>query len=800
MRAFRLAVVVSCLALVALLGVLTETVGLSGGGWLAGLGCLVIAQALLGRGLAESGAASFGAANAVTLTRLTLVAAVVALTVFELGLAPQGETPLDGHHINDFLPGAAPVHALALLAAVALVLDGVDGYVARRTHGETALGARFDMEVDAFLILVLSIHVAHATDRWWVLAIGAARYLFLAAVEVWPWLGEPSPPRPWAKWVAAIQGIVLTVVAWAVLAAWLETLLLAGAAVLLAESFGRQVLWLARHRPATTAPATGEVRAPAARAVGPALLTALACLVVWAALVAPVRLGELTPRAFLSIPLEGLLLIALAAVLPARWLPVLARGFGVVLGLLVIVKLLDWGFFEVLDRPFDPVNDWGYLGPGVGVVEDSAGRLAAVGVVVGAVVLAVGLMVVLVLAVRRLAGSAARHRAGALRSVLVLGMAWGLCAVFSVSFVARIQVASTSSADLAGAQVQLVRAGLEDRDRFAKQIEHDAFSDAPSDTLLRGLQGKDVLFVVVESYGRVALEGSSVAPGVSAVLDGATARLRTGGFAARSGFLTSSTYGAASWLAHASLQSGLWVDSQQRYNQLLGRDRLTLTSAFTDAGWRSVQVVPANTQDWPEGQRFYHFDQLYDSRSLGYEGPRFSYATMPDQYTLSALQRLELAPVHRRPVMAEVDLVSSHSPFTPVPRLVPWADVGDGAIFDPMPAQGLAAGEVWPDQQKVRAAYGASVEYALSAVAGFVEQYGDDNLVVVMLGDHQPHTIVSGDDAGRDVPISIIAHDPAVLAAVRGWGWDRGLRPTPQAPVWTMSDFRDRFLEAFAGP
>ena len=76
--------------------------------------------------------------------------------------------------------------------------------------------------------------------------------------------------------------------------------------------------------------------------------------------------------------------------------------------------------------------------------------------------------------------------------------------------------------------------------------------------------------------------------------------------------------------------------------------------------------------------------------------------------------------------------------------------------------------------------------------------YGDDDLVVVMLGDHQPATIVSGEDAGHDVPISIIARDPAVLDAISGWGWDEGLRPEPDAPVWRMDAFRDRFLAAYA--
>ena len=96
------------------------------------------------------------------------------------------------------------------LTALALVLDAVDGWVARRTRTTAALGAHFDGEVDAFLILVLSVYVARSAGAW-VLAIGAARYVFLAAGWPLPWMREPLPPRYWRKVVAATQGIVLTV-------------------------------------------------------------------------------------------------------------------------------------------------------------------------------------------------------------------------------------------------------------------------------------------------------------------------------------------------------------------------------------------------------------------------------------------------------------------------------------------------------------------------------------------------------------------------------------------------------------
>jgi len=147
--------------------------------------------------------------------------------------------------------------------------------------------------------------------------------------------------------------------------------------------------------------------------------------------------------------------------------------------------------------------------------------------------------------------------------------------------------------------------------------------------------------------------------------------------------------------------------------------------------------------------------------------------------------------------MAELDLVSSHTPWAPLPELVPWGEVGDGSIYDDQPARSQQAGEVWKDPKTVQRYYGKSVEYTLGSMLSFLENVDDPNLVVVMLGDHQPAAIVSGEGASRDVPISIIAKDPAVFDAIADWNWSAGLRPSDASPVWRMDAFRDRFFTAY---
>jgi hypothetical protein len=527
----------------------------------------------------------------------------------------------------------------------------------------------------------------------------------------------------------------------------------------------------------------------------------LAGLLVWLALVAPNQVDRLTPLAFLRLPVEGLVLLAVVLVLPGRARQLVAVLAGVALGVLLILKALDLGFVAALGRPFNPVVDRGYLDSAADLLGDSIGRSKADLVLAAAGALGVAVLVGMPLAVLRLARLAERHRVHATRTIAVLGIVWLNCAALGAQLGGGGPVASTDAASLAWNRASQVRTDLRNERAFAEAFGRDPLRDIPADQLLTGLRGKDVLIAFVESYGRVAVQDSAFSPGVDAVLDAGTSRLTAAGFCSRSAFLTSSTFGGISWLAHATLQSGLWIDNQLRYDRLMASDRSTLSEAFRRAGWRTVSDAPSDEQDWPEAASFYHYAKTYDARNVGYAGPKFSYASMPDQYTLAALQRLELAPRDRAPVMAEIDLVSSHTPWAPLPRLVDWNAVGDGSVFAPMPALGASPGAVWRDPAKVRAAYGQSIEYSLSALISFVQAYHDDNLVLIVLGDHQPATIVSGSTAGRDVPITIVAHDPAVLDRISGWGWQPGLRPRPDAPVWPMDAFRDRFLSAYgSGP
>lgn len=250
--AFRTGPLIGLLGQVVLLAALAVTVGLGPWGWLVGIAYGLATCAALTRGLNLHRARALGPADRVTLTRAILVGGVTALTV-------------------DSLYRDVPLAVMVGVAIVALSLDFVDGKVARLTGTVSALGARFDMEVDAFLLLVFSVYLTRPFGAW-VLAIGAMRYAFVAAGWLLPWMRATLPSRFWAKTVAAIQGIVLVVATVGVLPRPVTAVALAVSLGLLVQSFGHSIRWLWRRR--HPAPTVEPVPAAAKAAAKPAAVAA----------------------------------------------------------------------------------------------------------------------------------------------------------------------------------------------------------------------------------------------------------------------------------------------------------------------------------------------------------------------------------------------------------------------------------------------------------------------------------------------------------------------------------------------
>lgn len=529
-------------------------------------------------------------------------------------------------------------------------------------------------------------------------------------------------------------------------------------------------------------------------------VTALALALVVAALVMPNRWETFRTAEFIRLPVEALLGAAVLTALPRRPRLIVGVLFGLTLGVLTVLNLLDIGFYQYLGRGFNVILDWPLLTDAQSYLGDTLGKGTAELAAIGVVLLVILILAVMVLAVVRVGSLVSRNPGHSTRALLVLSAFWMVCASLNLQN-AGVPLSAEHTVTMLKYRAERVRDAIRDEAAFGKTARADTFGNTPPSQLVPDLRGKDMVFTFIESYGRSAIEDPVEAPGVDATLDARTKALAKVGFHAKSGWLTSATYGGSSWLGHSTTMSGLWINNQNRYRTVTAGngEHLTITKAFKKTGaFDTVGVMPGVQKGWPEA-RWYGLDKVYNAFQLGYKGPKFSWSTMPDQYALEQFQQRvhSKKPADGKSRMSFLILTSSHQPWAPIPKMVPWDQLGDGKVFNAIHDAGKKPSDIITSSPKSQAQYGKSVQYSVTALTQWLERYGNDNTVLVFLGDHQPIARVSGNHASRDVPISIVAKDPKVLDKITDWGWTDGLRPAHNAPVWKMSAFRDKFLTAY---
>ena len=238
-----------------------------------------------------------------------------------------------------------------------------------------------------------------------------------------------------------------------------------------------------------------------------------------------------------------------------------------------------------------------------------------------------------------------------------------------------------------------------------------------------------------------------------------------------------------------------------RYDLLLSSGRETLIDDFRRAGHRTVALMPANTLAWPEGERL-GYEEILGHADIDYAGPALNWVTMPDQFTWSYLQHtVRDRADDDRPVFAELGLISSHAPWTPIlPVLDDWQGIGDGSVFRPWRDAGMRPRDLWLDHDLVREHFARAVGYAIDVVAGYAARYVDNDTLLIVMGDHQPAPLITGDEESRAVPVHVISGDPALVQPFWDWGFSAEATPDTDAPSRGMDAFRDWFINAFSQP
>lgn len=496
--------------------------------------------------------------------------------------------------------------------------------------------------------------------------------------------------------------------------------------------------------------------------------------------------------AFARLPLEWPL-IALLVLVTCGWLRhciIFVSGF--VVFLVLFLKIADIGVQTAFQRQFNPYLDVKMLTDGWNLISGTIGTPAAVAALIGGILILLLVVTIFLKSLRWMA-----EASGYLRRRLIGVFAFVIAFAGGLALLDKTRVELETPIYLAG-RLSLIVRSVEDMQVFEKELGN-GIGPQNGQGLFQAVKGKDIVLIFFESYGRSAVEDARYSNVTLPRLTAVQNQIEAAGLHAASGWVTSPTVGGISWLAHGTLLSGLWVDSQARYDRLMISHQPSLNRLFSQAGWQSVAIMPAITMAWPESD-YFGYDQILSASGLQYRGKPFNWITMPDQYTLSAFDRLAIKPAHARGknVMAEIALISSHAPWTPVPKLIDWNDVGDGSVFNEQATSGDPPSVVWANPDRVRNQYIQTIDYTLATLGEFMARQGP-GVVYIILGDHQPASIITGSGASRAVPVHIVTDDAPLLARFQQNGFTAGMKPTNSARERPMNELRQLLIDAFSG-
>ena len=507
----------------------------------------------------------------------------------------------------------------------------------------------------------------------------------------------------------------------------------------------------------------------------------------------PGKPSQLIVDHWLYLPLEAPLAVLVLLILRGKAFAA-ARFFMIgFLSLLLLLRVGDLISRTAFGRAFNPIAEWHLVTQGWSLTAKTLGKSEAMALALGSVVLLVLVAVFLYRGLGHLAHLSKQSRKRVFVASAVIAIAGGGLMWMETQHKKNFRVGMVSFDELSS-RIEYTHKKIKDQAEFTDLLASDPVAD--SAPRFAALQGRDVIILYVESYGRTFIDSEQFSDKADARLKSVESEIIEAGLSVKSAWIDSPIRGGRSWLAHATVSSGLPLTDHARFDRLITSDRKSLPVLFSEAGWETSVLLPVvKGVKWVEGE-WYKVDRFYDRDALEYQGKGFGYVTMPDQYTLTAFEN-KVRATAELPLMAHIGLMDSHAPWGPLPIHQPWDIVDDGSVFDGTQRHGDT--HSWARPAPVRIAYGKSVDQTLKLVGEYLARYADDALFIIV-GDHQPASVIDGWAPSSEVPMHVVSADAELLERLPLLNFNDGMRPLANSEALPMHSVRGMLSAVYEDP
>jgi hypothetical protein len=335
---------------------------------------------------------------------------------------------------------------------------------------------------------------------------------------------------------------------------------------------------------------------------------------------------------------------------------------------------------------------------------------------------------------------------------------------------------------------------------IAEISEYPLAAEPPGDEQKLSHQ-PDIHLFIVESYGMTVFTNNDHRQRILPFLKDQESALHDEGLSVLSSGYLSTTFGGTSWLADASILSGLRIDSQEKYDRVIKSGSRNIIHFLNRKGYATVLSAPGTSFMTEKYLDFYSYKHLFLYDDFGYEGPYFTFGEMPDQYHLFKVKQKLLSGLKEKdnPVFVEYILCSSHVPWNYIP---PYLDSWDG--FDSGKIYFDRSRNSWYDNSWVSGSelfegYDHSIRYSLETVIGYIIRYLEPQDIAVIIGDHQPKFPVSEKGADFSVPVHIVTGNETFIKGFSEISYRRGIIPPKLKGLPSLEQFLPDFLRAVFG-